>query len=297
MAKLERRMAGVANQAGKTAATALYGLSGELPHLIEVDVDAIDPNPEQPRSSFDETRMRELADSIERHGLKQPILVQKGQGGRFTLVAGERRWRAHQMLGKTRILGIITSGDLAELALIENLQRQDLNAVEEARGLQKLQQRHGYSQREMAAVIGRSQPEINRVLGLLALPAVVLDEFLAGHSHISKSVLAEIAATDPEFQMALWERAKLGASVVALRQERAQLQAPAADDARPPAAAPPIRPPAMLSARQVLKSLGKAAADLAGYLDELDTDIVPLTDDERQKLMAMRDSLDLLLGK
>src|SRR5918994_165139 len=110
----------------------LFGTSSNFPRVVEVDLTSIDRNPDQPRQHFDEEDLRGLADSIERMGLKQP------SGGRYVIAAGERRFRAHQLLGRKTIFAIITDGDIDEIALIENLQRADLDAMEEARAFARL---------------------------------------------------------------------------------------------------------------------------------------------------------------
>ena len=105
-----------------------FGTSPDLPKIVEVNLSEVHPNPDQPRKTFDETKLRELAASIERQGLLQPIIVQKraaGEGG-YLLVAGERRFRAHQLLEKVTIPAILTEGNPDEIALIENIQREDL---------------------------------------------------------------------------------------------------------------------------------------------------------------------------
>src|SRR5512143_1573075 len=111
----------------------LFGTTRGVPRIIELDLAEIHTNPDQPRKTFDEEALQELAASIERHGLIQPITVKKLEDGQgYLLVAGERRLRAHEKLGLSRIVALVTKGDADEIALVENLQRQDLDPLEEA---------------------------------------------------------------------------------------------------------------------------------------------------------------------
>ena len=148
----------------------LFGTSANFPRVVEVDLTSVDRNPDQPRQHFDEEDLRSLADSIERMGLKQPILVKQAAGGRYVIAAGERRFRAHQLLGRETIFAIITDGDIDEIALIENLQRADLDAMEEARAFARLLERHKYTHEELGRIVSKSQGEIARTLATLKLP-------------------------------------------------------------------------------------------------------------------------------
>src|SRR3712207_2995736 len=107
----------------ETSRDALFGVASDFPHLIEVELERVRRNPDQPRRHFDEDALRSLAASIEKHGLKQPILVRTEGNGGYVLVAGERRLRAHERLGRRTIFAIVTKGDPDELALVENVQR------------------------------------------------------------------------------------------------------------------------------------------------------------------------------
>ncbi|MBO4445821.1 MAG: ParB/RepB/Spo0J family partition protein [Clostridia bacterium] len=136
----------------------------------------IEPNKEQPRKTFDEKALQELANSIERNGILQPILVRPMADGSYQLVAGERRWRAARMAGLSEIPVVIkelSDEQAMEISLIENLQREDLNPIEEAEGLQLLIERYNLTQEEAAARVGRSRPAIANSLRLLNLPEEV----------------------------------------------------------------------------------------------------------------------------
>ncbi len=144
--------------------------------LLEIDIDLIDPNPDQPRSRFDETRLEELAQSIRTNGLVQPILLRRIQGARYQIVAGERRWRAAQRAGLHKVSAIIREipdARLLELALIENIQRQELNPIEEALAFQKLIRDLGLTQDEVAKRVGKDRSSVANYLRLLKLPAQI----------------------------------------------------------------------------------------------------------------------------
>ena len=136
----------------------------------------IEPNKEQPRKDFDDTALAELADSIREHGMLQPLLVRPMVNGRYQIVAGERRWRASRMVGLAEVPGVIremTDTEAMELALIENLQRKDLNIIEEALGYKTLMETYGFTQEKVAQRVGKSRPVIANALRLLSLPPKV----------------------------------------------------------------------------------------------------------------------------
>lgn len=141
--------------------------------LREVDIDLIEPNNVQPRTRFDETQLEELAQSIKTNGVVQPILVRKTNGGRYQIVAGERRWRAAQRAGLQRIPSVIRDvpdDKMLELALIENIQRQELNAIEEAYAYKRLIETFNLTQETVAQRVGRDRTFVTNYLRLLRLP-------------------------------------------------------------------------------------------------------------------------------
>jgi len=149
--------------------------SVNAPGVIHMAVSDIAPNPNQPRRHFDESAMGELAASIRQHGVLQPILV-RPHAGRHQIIAGERRWRASQIAGLHEIPVVIRDLDerqVAEIALIENVQRADLNAIEEARGYQRLIGEFGHTQAALADVVGKSRSHVTNLLRLLDLPGSV----------------------------------------------------------------------------------------------------------------------------
>lgn len=150
---------------------------------VKLKIMDIEPNREQPRKDFAEDALAELADSIEKYGVLQPLLVRPfGENG-YQLIAGERRWRAARLAGLTEVPVVIremTDEEAAALSLIENLQREDLNPVEEAFGYRKLMEDFSLTQEEAAEKVGKSRPAVANALRLLKLPAEVLDLVRAG---------------------------------------------------------------------------------------------------------------------
>ena len=137
----------------------------------------VEPNPDQPRRDFDEEELQALADSIATHGVVQPLTVREMPSGYYQIIAGERRWRAARLAGLTEIPAVVMEADdrkTMELALIENLQRQDLNPVEEAMGYHALMADHGLTQEETAERVGKSRPAVANALRLLSLDPEVL---------------------------------------------------------------------------------------------------------------------------
>ena len=148
----------------------------------DVDLDLIDPNPLQPRTRFDEAKLQELAESISASGLIQPIVVRR-KGERFEIVAGERRWRAAQIAGLLKLpihVAEVSDDDLLKTALIENIQREDLNPIEEAIAYRKLGEDSGLTQEQIAAAVGKDRATVANHLRLLRLPDQVRARVAAG---------------------------------------------------------------------------------------------------------------------
>ncbi len=172
------------------SALMLENSTDEMLAESELPINEIIPNRDQPRKTFDEAALEELAQSIRQHGVLQPLLVRPIPSGGYQLVAGERRWRASRMAGLKKVPVVIkelTDTETMEIAIIENLQREDLNPIEEAEGLQALIDKCGYTQEEVAASVGKSRPAIANSLRLLRLPQEVRDmtqsgEISAGHA-------------------------------------------------------------------------------------------------------------------
>jgi ParB family chromosome partitioning protein len=153
--------------------------------LIEVDVDRLTPNVQQPRLQMDDARLRELADSIKANGIIQPILVRR-TGDAFQIIAGERRWRAAQMAGLQKVPVVIrdvadeATTDLLALALIENVQRENLNPIDEALAYQRLTDTHGLTQEQVAAAVGKDRSSVANLIRLLRLPEEVRGDLVSG---------------------------------------------------------------------------------------------------------------------
>jgi ParB family chromosome partitioning protein len=150
---------------------------------LEVAIDRITPSPFQPRRTFDEAKIEELAASIRNQGIIQPLVVRPKDDG-FELIAGERRWRAAMKAGLNRVPVVLRDAsdlEALQLALVENLQREDLNPIEEAGGYRRLQEEFHWSQEEMAEKVGKSRPAIANSLRLLSLPREVQQEISAGN--------------------------------------------------------------------------------------------------------------------
>jgi ParB family chromosome partitioning protein len=188
----------------------MFGISPEMPRIIEIELTKLQPNPDQPRKRFNEETIKELASSIDQHGLIQPIsVIPVPDSDGFVIVAGERRYRAHQHLGKPTITAIITKGNSDEIALIENIQREDLSPVDQAEGLASMMERHGYKQEDLAKVVGKSRPTVTELLSLNALPEDIKDECRT--FDVPKSFLVQVVrASKPEEQQRLWGEYKRG---------------------------------------------------------------------------------------
>lgn len=149
-----------------------------------VPIEFISPNPRNPRRNFADGDLTDLAQSIREHGIVQPVIVRRsGSAGRYEIIAGERRWRAAQRAGLTELPVIIRDVDdrvALELAIIENVQRADLNPVEEALGYQQLMDEHNYTQADLGQVIGKSRSHVANTLRLLKLPDVIRDMLVGG---------------------------------------------------------------------------------------------------------------------
>lgn len=173
--------------------------------VLELELDLIEPNRKQPRKYFDETALEELAASLKAYGMIQPIVVKK-TGDYYEIIAGERRWRAAKIAGMTKVPVVIKKweeGEAFEAALVENLQREDLNPMEEAESYQRLQEEFGMSQEKIAEKVGKSRSAITNSLRLLQLDPrvrnfVVENKLTGGHAR----TLLPITDGDAQFELA-----------------------------------------------------------------------------------------------
>jgi len=176
--------------------------------LTSVAPASVRPNPHQPRRHFDATALAELAESIRTRGLLQPIVV-KREGAGYMIMAGERRWRAAQLAGLDSVPALIRDDDPLEIAIIENVQREDLTPLEEAEGLGQLIDQFGYTHDVLAAMLGKSRPYVSNTLALRRLPDDIKEQYHADPD-VSREVLIHIArAESPERQALLWRMAHL----------------------------------------------------------------------------------------
>jgi ParB family chromosome partitioning protein len=212
----------------ETGRVALFGTSEDSEYLM-LDLDQVQTNPNQPRKYFDEDSLNGLASSIAERGVLQPILVKEIERGVFEIIAGERRWRASKIAGKTQIPSLVVKTDDATLlAVLENLQREDLDAVETAQALATLIKSYKSTHESLGKLLGKSQTYVTRTLHILDLHKTILVEY-QNNRHVAMTMLAELASIeDPDEQLRLWEKAKSGLSVAGVR-EMKQGRAPATD--------------------------------------------------------------------
>jgi ParB family chromosome partitioning protein len=177
--------------------------------LYDVPLDYLSTDPDQPRKYFDDEAMVELENSIKKHGVLQPLLFRRAEDGQLFIVSGERRYRASQSAGQQTIPAIYNDGkNNAEIALVENLLRENLNPVEEAEALKKLKDDESYTHEELSTVIGKAVSTISEILSLNKLPAEIKDECREDAKY-SRRTLVEIAKADTsEAMTALFEKYK-----------------------------------------------------------------------------------------
>jgi ParB family transcriptional regulator, chromosome partitioning protein len=213
---------------GKGLEALLGGLpiedSGRAERLVEIDVHRILPNRYQPRQTFDDTGLQELAASIKAQGILQPVSVRRGEDGRYELIAGERRWRAAQLAGLKRIPALVretTDRDLVELALVENLQRKDLNPMESAQAYQRLMKEFHLSQEDISKRVGKERSSVANHLRLLNLPGPI-QEALRQERLTMGHAKAILSLSEAKAQWALAQRILDGGLSVREAERRAQ---------------------------------------------------------------------------
>lgn len=269
------------------ASRALISAESDFNHTFEVDLVAVAPDPEQPRRAFDEAALAALGETLRSEGQLQPILVRRDpvQRGRWVIVAGERRWRAAGMIGWTRILVSEFSGDAEIATLLENLQRIDLSAIEEARGIRRLVDGKGWTQDQAAKALGKSKAEVSGTLKILQLPDEVLASVLTSEHPATKNVLTELARIDDEPTLArlVSLAAEGGLTVKAIRAAREVAQAAPRPLARPTAG----------KGLDAWVSITRAAK----LVDRLVGAGVSVDAQRAESLRTLRDAIDALLSR
>ncbi|HRY82823.1 MAG TPA: ParB/RepB/Spo0J family partition protein [Candidatus Moranbacteria bacterium] len=190
----------------KSSISARDDKKDESKSIVEIEISSIIPNPQQPRKFFDEAKLNELADSIKEHGIIQPIVVSK-VGGQFEIIAGERRFQAAKIAGLLKVPAIIRETDdqqKLELAIVENIQRQDLNLIEEAKSYIKLTNEFGLTQDEVAKKLGKSRSAVANKIRLLNLPIEIQKALTEGKITEGHAKLL-LAIPNPEKQRAFYE--------------------------------------------------------------------------------------------
>jgi ParB family chromosome partitioning protein len=214
--------------------------------LIEVHVGSIHPNPHQPRKDIENSSLKELAVSIRASGVIQPIIVRRSGAG-YQLIAGERRWRAAKLAGLERIPALVreaTDAESLELALVENLLREDLNPIEEAEAYQRLLAEFAWTQEDLAERIGRDRSSIANAIRLLKLPEVIQDDLRAGRLTMGHA-RALLSLTSPREQLKL--RDEILAQALSVRATEAGVRQ------RAPARSPRRRSPELVSLEDALR--------------------------------------------
>jgi len=182
--------------------------------VIQIPPSHIVPNPDQPRHFFDKEALADLTESVRSRGVLQPIIVRRDESrdGYFILIAGERRWRASKAAGLAKIPAMIRGpkDDPAELAIIENLQREDLNPIEEAESLQRLKERRHLTDGTLAKIVGKGRVAITESLSLNRLPEAVKEECRRADTYSKRQLLQVLREPDSDAQLALWEAIKAG---------------------------------------------------------------------------------------
>ncbi|MEA5115665.1 MAG: ParB/RepB/Spo0J family partition protein [Geobacteraceae bacterium] len=184
----------------KVDAQATEQLAYEPRQLYTLNLKDLNPDPSQPRKYINETELNELAESIKKHGVLQPILFRQDQDGKRVIISGERRYQASKLAKKETIPAIYAEGNASEIALVENLLRVDLTPIEEAEGLQKLQNEAKYSNKDLAAVIGKAESTISEILSLTKLPEAIKND-IRSNKEYSRRQLVEVAKGKDDKEM------------------------------------------------------------------------------------------------
>lgn len=265
---------------------ALLGDSPAVESPNELPLDAISPNRDQPRSTFDDEQLRELADSIATHGVLQPLVVQPDDDG-YRIITGERRFRAARLAGLSTVPAVIRTVkgiEHLELALVENLQRTDLNPVDEARGYRRLMEVGGHTHEQVARRVGKSRVTVTNALRLLKLP----DDILAAveHGDISSGhARALLAVTDGPMRKKLFDRI-LAEQISVRATEEAAFQPPAPNDTDAAVARPAARtldPELTALQQRLIEALG-TKVDVRGSVHRGRISVIYYSSDDLERI-------------
>lgn len=278
----------------------LLGLSPTLPRILDIPLDHIERNPSQPRTVFNDESIASLADSIERFGLKSPVLVRPAGNGKFQLVAGERRLRAHELLRRPSIAAIISSDDVEETALVENAQRENLNPIDMAFALHNLSTR--YTHADLAKIAGLHRTIVSKLLKIVLLPEAMIAEYktLASAENplvINRTAMIQIATAETVGeQWRLWEEAKAGSTTRQVEDSRQDsvTSSNAASSTVEPNTPPPDKPARATPdiRRTIVNTVKRLEKDVATITTHAQT----LTDEERNRLETLRRQIDNALA-
>jgi ParB family chromosome partitioning protein len=236
---LGRGLAALIPSAGEPASDAAAH-AAPASGLRTLDIESIHPSSKQPRKHFDDARLDELAESIRSQGIIQPLVVRVREGGGFELVAGERRWRAAQRAGLHQVPAVVrevAESQAFEMALVENLQREDLNPIEEAEGYQRLVAEFGYTQESLSARVGKDRSTVANALRLLKLPPAVRSMVIEGRLNMGHARALLGLESDPAIERLARQAISRGLSV---RQVETLAKRERESDNRP--AEPPAQP-------------------------------------------------------
>lgn len=262
---------------------------GRFAHSFVVSLDKIKPDPEQPRSHFDGEDLKDLATSMEELGLLQPIVVRKDpapeQRRSYIIVYGERRWRAAQMLGWSEIQVLESVGNHEEKALVENMQRVNLNPIEEARGIKRLIEARGFTHERCAETLGLSRISVTELLRIITLPDEFLGEIAKGKANVSRSLLIELARLPAgDVRNGLLERALSGDLTVKMLRQARNSPDP---ERKQPQREPKEKPPGFEN--------GSLDRLLSG-IQSVRSGAYKMTAQEREKLQKIRELIEFTLG-
>jgi ParB family chromosome partitioning protein len=273
---------------GRGLGALLSATPSEEDTLIEIPLDRVEVNPNQPRKAFESSALSDLAASIKSSGIIQPVIVRR-QGAGFQLIAGERRWRAARQAGLERIPAIVreaTDAESLELALVENLLREDLNPIEEAEAYQKLLAQFGWTQEELAQRVARDRSSIANCLRLLRLPAPIQDDLRAGRLTMGHA-RALLSLSSEADQMKLRDEILAHSWSVRATEDSARAAEDAARKRRGAPKAPRRRAPDLMALEESLQRALMTRVRVTGNERRGRIEVSYATPDELERLSAV----------